>query len=419
VKILHINKFLYRRGGAEAYMEDLAELQAGAGHEIAYFGMAHPNNVHNRYAAHFPSHVDLEPAPDGLVGKARGAARMLWSTSARRGLETVLSDFAPDVVHLHNIYHQLSPSILGPLARRGIPAVMTLHDYKLACPSYQFLAGGQVCTDCLGGHFSKSVSRRCKDGSLGASALLGLETFLHNRFGAYGPIRRFICPSRFMADMMGQGNVFPDRLRHVPHFIDPAGVAGSTVAGRDIAFAGRLSHEKGVDTLIAAMAFLPEARLSIAGEGPAGEVLQAQAAATAPGRIDFLGRLPRREVHDLVRSSAVLAAPSRWFENQPMIILEALACGTPVVATHLGGTPELIAPGVDGDLTPADDPAALAFALQPFVADPELALDMGQAGRRKVLAQFSPESHLERVHAVYGEATETTPRRQSSTAARH
>src|SRR5580704_3751411 len=154
VRILHVNKFLYRRGGAEAYMEDLADLQIAAGHTVAFFGMAHPQNTHLEYAAEFPSHIELEPPPPTLIGRARGVARMLYSTSASRGMDNVLADFQPDVVHMHNIYHQLSPSVLRPVARRRIPAVMTLHDYKLACPTYQFLDHGNLCQACLGGHFN-------------------------------------------------------------------------------------------------------------------------------------------------------------------------------------------------------------------------------------------------------------------------
>lgn len=131
MRVLHVNKYLYRRGGAESYMEAVASLQRAAGHEVAFFGMQHPDNDHHVYARHFPSYLELEPAPTSVVGKVTGFGRMVWSTSARRGIDAVVADFEPDVVHLHNTYHHLSPSILGPLARRRIPAVMTLHDYKL------------------------------------------------------------------------------------------------------------------------------------------------------------------------------------------------------------------------------------------------------------------------------------------------
>jgi hypothetical protein len=128
VRILHVNKFLYRRGGAEGYLLDLAGLQVAAGHEVEFFGMRHPQNPAYRYEHLFPGHVELEPPPPGPA-RVAAAARMLWSPAARRGMDAVVRAFQPDVVHLHNIYHQLSPSVLRPLAELGVPAVMTLHDY--------------------------------------------------------------------------------------------------------------------------------------------------------------------------------------------------------------------------------------------------------------------------------------------------
>jgi glycosyltransferase involved in cell wall biosynthesis len=118
----------------------------------------------------------------------------------------------------------------------------------------------------------------------------------------------------------------------------------------------------------------------------------------------FHGRLAKDELHDLLRSCAVAAVPSRWFENQPMAVLEALGCGVPVVATDLGGLPELVRPGVDGELVPADDHVALGDAMAKLVGDPQLAFEMGRAGRARILEEFSPELHLERLAMTYAEA---------------
>ena len=126
-------------------MFDVAALKSEHGHDIAFFGMAHPDNQPSTYQEHFPSYLSFEPPPTSLTGRARVAGRLLYSSSAKRGIEKVVEDFSPDIVHLHNIYHQLSPSILQPLQRLRVPAVMTLHDYKLACPTYLFLDKGEVC----------------------------------------------------------------------------------------------------------------------------------------------------------------------------------------------------------------------------------------------------------------------------------
>ena len=405
MRILHVNKFLYRRGGAEAYMLDLAALQRKAGHEVEFFAMAHPDNMAARFADWFPAHLELEPAPPSLSGRLRGAGRVLWSTSARRGISAVVEDFAPDVVHLHNVYHQLSPSVLEPLGRLGVPAVMTLHDYKLACPSYQFLDHGAPCQACVDGGFRQAVRRRCKGGSLPASVLCATESWLHRATGAYGPVARFICPSRFLAGRMARAGVFPDRLRYVPHFVELDKLVPKTEPGGDVVFAGRLSPEKGVDTLIAAMARLgPGAALQVAGEGPDGARLRALADDLAPGRVVFHGRLGKADTVALLRSAGVVAVPSRWYENQPIIVLEAMALGVPVVAADMGGLPELVEPDATGLLVPPDDDLALAEALARMLADPERALAMGRSARAEIARSHHPEVHLDRLGDVYREA---------------
>ncbi len=406
MRILHVNKFLYRRGGAEAYMEDLAALQTAAGHEVEFFAMTHPSNQPSRFDSHFPSFLETDPPPASIGGKARGAARMLWSTSAQRGMGAVVDLFSPDVVHLHNIYHQLSPSILRPLAARGIPAVMTVHDYKLVCPSYQFLGpDGEVCEQCLGGRFHRCVIRGCKGGSRIASATVAVELAVHTLGRAYSPVARFVCPSDFMRQKLRAGNVFPDRLRHVPHFVVTDGIETKSVAGGPLVFAGRLTHEKAVDVLLEAVGRLdPRVRLVVAGEGPDGEALRSLADRVAPGRVTFVGRLPKDELFALIRSAIAVCVPSRWYENQPLAVLEAFACGVPVVGTALGGIPELIDEGVDGMLAPSGSVDALKEVLQRVVDDPAGALAMGRAARRKAESHFSPARHLASVEAAYVEA---------------
>ena len=417
MRILHVNKFLYRRGGAEGYMLDVAAMQQAAGHEVAHFGMAHPQNEPMPYAAHFPSHVEFEPPPSGAAGKVRGMGRLLWSRSASRGVEAVLEDFRPDVVHLHNVYHQLSPSVLAPIRRRGLPAVMTLHDYKLACPTYRFLDHGAPCEACLTHRFWEPLRRRCNAGSLAASAVNAVELSVHTLTGAYAPVGIFACPSRFLEAKMRQGKVFPERLRWIPNFVDVDGIPVATEPGNGrVAYGGRLSDEKGVDTLVAAAAATPGLEVDIAGEGPIRPSLEALAAELGVAdRVRFLGRLGLPAVHDLLRASSVAVCPSRWYENMPLAILEAFACGVPVVGTGLGGIPELIEPGVDGAIVPPNDPRALGAALRDLAHDPARAHALGAAGRTKVERGFSSDAHLERLWRLYDEACE---RAGNSTAAR-
>jgi glycosyltransferase involved in cell wall biosynthesis len=403
MRILHVNKFLYRRGGAESYMLDLASRQEASGHEVAFFSTRHPENQSSLFEAFFPDYIELNPPPASWPERARAAARILYSRSAEVGFTRVLDRFRPDIVHLHNIYHHLSPSVLRPLRPRAVPAVMTLHDFKLACPTHRFMANGRVCEACVPRRFYMASLKRCHEGSLSMSTLNGVELAAHTLFRMYDPIDLLVCPSRFMVEKMTAAHVFPKRLRWIPNFVDASAIEAKDVPGGGVAYAGRLSEEKGVETLVRAAPEV-DAPIDVVGAGPDRASLEHLAERLGAPNVTFHGHLGGDAVHRLVRGAAVAVMPSRGYENAPMGILEAFACGVPVVGTAHGGIPELIDPGVDGDLVPPGDETALAASLSRFTADPERAFGLGKAARRKVQAAFSPDEHLERLDGVYREA---------------
>lgn len=408
MRILHVNKYLYRRGGAESYMLDLADLQRDAGHEVELWGMAHPDNgLGLALRDTFAPFVELDPAPAGLRGIS-AAGRMVWSLASARGMSRAVEAFRPDVVHLHNIYHQLSPSILRPIAAAGVPSVMTLHDYKLACPSYQMLDHGELCDRCVGNSTWHAAAQRCKGDSLTASAMLSVESAVHRRTDAYGSIAFFLCPSRFLQRVMTQQGIATSRLTVLPNFADHAAARQRTGPGNGFAFAGRLSPEKGVDVLVhAAASMTTDAPVLIAGDGPERSRLERLAAEVAPQRVRFLGRLTRAEVSELITGSRATLVPSRWHENQPMAILESFAARVPVIATSLGGMPELVENGKQGLVVPPNDPGALAGAMDTLAADPDLAERLGAAARARVVTNHDARTHLDLVSQAYERASGT------------
>lgn len=415
MKILHVNKFLYRRGGAEAYMEDAAALLTSAGHDVAFFGMQHPLNTHLEYAKHFPPEVEFEPTPSSLGDRSRAVARMFWSPSARGGMAATLDDFAPDVVHVHNIYHQLSPSVLRPLRERNIPAVMTLHDYKLACPTYLFLDKGVICEACVGGHFAQAVKRRCRNGSLMQSTLMAAELAVHTRLGSYDPVTLFLCPSLFMRSKMIEAGVYPERLRLLHNFIDLPATIPATSGRGPVVYAGRLWPEKGVDILVRAAALLePGVSVVVAGDGPQRSQLESLASQVAPGRIQFTGMLTKSQVQELVASASVMAVPSRCYENQPLAVLEAYGTGVPVAGTALGGIRELVVEGETGALARPEDPVDLARAITQILMSPLGGRELGARGRRVVEESYSAKTHLPDLLEIYAEAQTRTSRQEAS-----
>ncbi len=400
-RVLQVDKFLHPQGGAPAYMFGLAELQRAAGLDVEFFSMADERNVPARYSDSFAPHLQLSPFPRGLGERSRTLSAMIWSRPARRAIEQVLDDFRPDVVHVHNVYHQLSPSILWAARAAGVPVVMTVHDAKLVCASYNLFDGHAACDVCVGHRtFASAVRRRCRDGSLAASAALAVESTIHRWARAYRPVGAFICPSTFILGELRRAGVFPDRLVHIPNFADIGGISPADDAGDGVVYVGRLNTAKGVDVLVDAVGRTPGTRLDCYGDGPARAHLEQLADRVAPGRVTFHGAVSREEVFAAHRRGRVSVLPSRSPENLPLSILEAMACARPVIATTLGGSPELVDDGITGRLVPPDDPDALAAAIVDLTADARRARTAGVAARAATL-RYAPEPHLEAVSAVY------------------
>jgi glycosyltransferase involved in cell wall biosynthesis len=327
---------------------------------------------------------------------------MLYSFEARRRFARLLERSQPDVVHLHNIYHQLTPSIVDAARERGVPVVMTLHDYKLVCPRYDMLRHGRPCDACIDDGPVACLRYRCA-GSWGASLLLASESALQRARGAYQGVRKFLAPSRFLHAVLARAGFAPERLAYVPNFAAAAGAADGAPEPQRFLYAGRLSPEKGVLTLVQAACRLQRGELVVCGTGPLHSELERLAAAAPAGRVQLRGQLdPEALVRDMAAASFVVA-PSEWFENAPFAVLEAMALGKAVLASHLGGLPELVQGGETGELLPAGDLAAWAAALQRAVDEPERMRRLGAAARRRAGERFSLARHVERVEALYDE----------------
>ncbi len=406
MRVLMVNKFLYPKGGAEAYMTQLARLLEGLGIESTYFGMRDNRNAAFATAPFFPSGVDFEH-PSGITGRARVAGRMIWSREARSGMEALLRAERVGVAHLHNIYHQLSPSILPPLRDAGVPVVMTVHDYKLVCPVYTLTSHGEYCERCVGGHFRHVVQRRCNRGSLTGSALVGLESWVHRTRGAWDSVGRFITPSSYMRDKLIDGGYPADRIEVIRNAVDLDVPVREFHPGGDLLYAGRLSHEKGLGILLraAGRAGLP---LRIAGDGPERQALEGLARDLGSS-VAFLGHLDRRRLQEEVAACRALVLPSTWPENCPMVILEAMAMGKPVVASRVGGVPELVRDGHEGLLVEQGSIDELQDALERVAGDDSLAEALGRSGRNRAVQEFSPDRHVASVVSVYRELGVSVP----------
>ena len=250
-RVLMVNKFHYPRGGAEHYMFRLAGLLEQRGTEVDYFAMHDARNLPCATDRYFVSEVSFEQPPQGLAGRVGMAGRMVYSLEARRKMAQLLAERPAGLAHVHNIYHQLSPSLLAPLQRRGIPVVMTVHDFKLVCPVYSLMSHGEICERCVGHGFGPAVRRRCNRSSLSGSLLVAGETWAHRRLGLYRTgVDVFITPSAFARDRLVAGGYPADRIVVVPNCVVAEDYQPLYRAGGYALYIGRLSREKGVEVLV-------------------------------------------------------------------------------------------------------------------------------------------------------------------------
>lgn len=408
-RLLSINNYYYLRGGAETVFFEHNRVFEASGWDVAPFSMHHPKNFDTPWSRYFVSKIELGDDYTTLE-KIKIATKIIYSFEARRNLDRLIADFAPDICHAHNVYHHISPAIFGLLKRRGIPVVLTLHDLKIACPSYTMLARDGICERCKGGGIHNVLVHRCIKGSATLSGVVLLETMLHRLLGSYSDaVTRFVVPSRFYASKFAEWGFPSERFVHVPNFVDVARFTPSFAPGKRFVYMGRLSREKGVATLIRAVA-RAGCSLVVIGTGPQKHELEKLATDLAAD-VEFLGYQTGPALHDAVRRGRAVVLPSEWYENAPMSILEAYALGKPVVGAKIGGIPELIREGVTGHTFASGDVDSLAAALREVADLPADELEAyGREARRWVEAELSIDRYKERILDVYrslGVATDT------------
>lgn len=403
MRILVANKFWYRRGGLERVMFDEIRWLEAAGHQVAHFSTAHPDNDASPWSEYFAPYLELGRQSSLSVSeRATAALRMFANGVARRRIDRLIETFEPDVVHIHGIHRQLSPSILVPARRRGIPVVQTLHDFHHVCPADSLLYGGStpcVPRRCRTIWYGPAVAGRCVRGSVAQSALSAAETCSARLRRVYErSVARFVAPSAFMAQVTTAGGwELPCDV--IPNAITVGSEAQMPPQSREriVAVIGRLVPEKGVDVALEAARRAGWLAI-VAGDGPAGQSLQSEYP-----EAEFLGHVDSHSAAELVTRARAVAVPSRVLENAPMSVLESMAAGTPVIASAIGGVPELISDGRDGLLVRAGDVGCLTEALV-RLEDDGLAASLGVNASQTVAERFSPAQHLESLVACYAAA---------------
>jgi glycosyltransferase involved in cell wall biosynthesis len=398
--LLSVNNYHYARGGAESVYLNQNQLFEAAGWQVVPFAMHHPQNLPAATDRYFVE--DVEFGNDYTLAQTiRRVPRVVYSLEARHKLTALLNVYAPDVCHLHNIYHHISPSILSLLRRRDIPTVMTLHDLKLACPSYKMYTHDGVCERCKGHRHRNLIKHRCIKGSLALSSLIYLETKVHQILDSYARnVNRFVAPSRFLLEKMVEWGIDRDTLVYLPNAVPMSSYVPPQRVGEAFVYIGRVTLDKGVGTLIraAALAAVP---LRVVGTGPDEVALKALARSLGSS-VEFTGYLSGSGLTAAVRSARALVLPSELYENAPICVLEAYRDGVPVIGADIGGIPEMVLDGETGLVFESGSVPDLAEKLAAMAAQPDSRVRvMGDAGRQLAEAQYSEPRHYQRLCDLY------------------
>ena len=309
------------------------------------------------------------------------AAHALYSPSARRAMRKCVADFSPDIAHVRGIYHHLSPSILWELKRQEIPVLYHLNDFKMLCPTYNFVANGRPCELCSDGAFH-NATRGCYNGPRSSAVVLAAEAYLHKWLRTYERcVDIFLAPSEFVRDKLVAARFPAERIEVLPHFQALPSDEELAVDEGYILYFGRLSPEKGVYELLRAMVRFPHTPLIIAGDGPERPRLEALAKELNLNQVMFAGMVHGEELQKLIAGCSFSVFPSHAYETLGKSILESYAWGRPVVASDLGSRRELVQHGLTGLLYSDGDREQLAHSIGFLFDRPDLIDKMGAAAR--------------------------------------
>jgi len=364
-----------QRGGEDSVVDAEIALLQRHGHEVELF------------SRHYDE-IDR-------IGKPAAAVQAIWSAYTVAELTNRIAAFKPDVVHAHNTFPLISPSLYAAAARGGVPVVQTLHNFRLLCPQAMFLRKGHVCEDCLGKFPWRGVLHRCYHRSAAKTAVLASMLGVHRMIGTYrSKVSRYIALTEFSRTRFIAGGLAGEQISVKPNFVD-APVPENERQRSGALFVGRLSPEKGTRVLARAAAIRRPAVIDVIGTGP--EQLSLEA---SPG-IRLLGWQVPDAIYSRMREAAYLVVPSICYENFPRTIVEAFACGLPVIASRLGAMAEIVRDGETGLLFEAGNAEDLAQKIAWAEDHPSAMREMGANARREYMARYTPETNYRQLMAIY------------------
>ncbi len=388
LKIVFVHNTYQQPGGEDVVFEQERKMLEAAGHEVIPYCR---------------SNWDVDTYRG--LRLVNLAARTVWASDSRREFLRLLRQEKPDLVHVHNTFVMISPSIYSACFEEKVPVVQTLHNYRLLCPAATFFRDGKVCEECLQGSLWQGVRHACYRDSYSASAVVALMLEAHRLRDTWKrEITFYIALSEFARNKFVEGGLPREKIFVKPNFVspDPGARRGH---GEYALLVGRLSPKKRVQTVLEAWKRLSlSIPLFIVGGGPDLEALKALAARENLQNVHFRGHLPREQTLAALNQARFLVFASEWYENFPVTLVESFACSTPVICSRMGVMPEIVADGRTGVHFTPGDAEDLARKVEWAWTHPEEMSAMGRAARLEYETKYTAESNYPKLLEIYQRA---------------
>ena len=416
MKILLVNYRYFISGGPEKYMFNIKKLLESRGHQVIPFSIHSNKNVKTEYAKYFVEPIGSRDAT--YYEDCKKTPRVIWqmisrsvySLEVKRAIQKEIREVRPDLVYVIHFINKLSPSVIRGAKQLGVPVVVRLSDYFLLCPRFDFLRGRKVCEECLTKGYRSCIRYRCVKGSFFASVIRVASMKIHAWMRIYEDVDAFVAPSEFLRGKLVANGFDPGKIHCIPTFTVSSVELGEPVVGDYGLYFGRITEEKGADTVVKAYERLPDHPLKIVGDDTTEEAVRLKAYVKERGmrNVEFLGFRSGAELEEIIKGARFTLIPSILYDNLPNAALESFQYSKPVLASRIGSLPELVRDGWNGFLFEPGNPEDLAEKIR-LLDDDETVRRMGNNSFSRMGDTFNPESHYRRLMELFESLTAARP----------
>ena len=412
MRILLVNYRYFISGGPEKYMFNIKKMLEDNGHEVIPFSIHSDKNVETDYDKYFVEPIGSRNAVyfDEVKKTPKAIWQMLtrsvYSVEVEKAIQREVQDVKPDLVYIIHFVNKLSPSVITGAKKLGVPVVLRLSDYFLLCPRFDFMYNKKICEDCLTCGYCSCIKKRCVKGSLFASVVRVFSMKVHKMLNIYKNVDTFITPSEFLKKKLVANRYDESKITCIPTFTASKSAVGDPKVGSYGLYFGRVTEEKGVETVIKAYETMPDRQVKIMGDDTTEEAIRLKNYVEEHHlkNVEFLGFKSGEELEEVIKEARFTLIPSIWYDNLPNTALESFQYSKPVIASNIGSLPELVVDGFNGYLFEAGNETQLAEKIK-LLDDTTVVQDMGANSRRRLESHFAPKTHYDALMGVFERVT--------------